>query len=483
MKKERLRIEKLKKGMLLKEIRLQVFEGEIIHCVFDNIQEKQMFLKIATGEEKADYGKVWYGEREIPENQVSRLLRSKIAVVSNKSNLIDSVTIEENIFLIRAGVEGNWVKSRRDKRHALEIFQEFGLEIDVDKPMSRLTPFERVQIEIIKAYLVGKRIIILTSLTNTLSSNEKQRVSGLLEQLREKGMSGIIVEPLEDIDFVYTDTVVIIKHGRTCAMKDILDCDYTMLHTMLYYDEMEKRSGERTFLFEEQTEDAGVEIAGLVSAGLDRITVQVKRGEIVKLLCMDEKSFEEITGVFRGKLAVLAGSLVIRGEKKEIKRNIRGLKDGVGIAEGNPAAATLFEELSAMDNLQLLLSQKANGIWTKPKYKKSIKILLRDILTKDIYKKKIRELSSIDIQKVLYSRWLLYSPDILVCIQPFAEGDIQAREMARTMIYKVKERGIPILIITSNTAELNYCSGRAVYMKNGRMISKEEAHRFLYSGD
>ena len=180
---------------------------------------------------------------------------------------------------------------------------------------------------------------------------------------------------------------------------------------------------------------------------------------------------------------MLAGSLVIRGEKKEIKRNIRGLKDGVGIAEGNPAAATLFEELSAMDNLQLLLSQKANGIWTKPKYKKSIKILLRDILTKDIYKKKIRELSSIDIQKVLYSRWLLYSPDILVCIQPFAEGDIQAREMARTMIYKVKERGIPILIITSNTAELNYCSGRAVYMKNGRMISKEEAHRFLYSGD
>ena len=77
----------------------------------------------------------------------------------------------------------------------------------------------------------------------------------------------------------------------------------------------------------------------------------------------------------------------------------------------------------------------------------------------------------------------MYSPDILVCIQPFAEGDIQAREMARTMIYKVKERGIPILIITSNTAELNYCSGRAVYMKNGRMISKEEAHRFLYSGD
>lgn len=481
MKKERLRIEKLKKGTLLKEVRLQVFEGEIIHCVFDNIQEKQMFLGIVTGEEKIDYGKVYYKEREIPENQISRLLRSKIAVVSNKSKLIDSVTIEENIFLIRSEVDENWVHNRRDRKNAADIFQEFGLDIDVGKPMKKLTPFERVQIEIIKAYLVKKRIIILTSLSNTLSSSEKQEVSRLLERLRNKGMSGIIIEPLEDIDFVYTDTVVIIKHGRTCAVKEIYDCDYTMLHTILYYDEMEKRSSERAFLFEEQEEDMGVEIKNLSSAGLRNIDICVKKGEIIKLLCMDEKSFEEMTGILRGKLPVLSGSLIMQGEKKEIRRNIRGLKDGIGIAEGNPAAATLFEELSAMDNLLLMLSQKAAGIWTKPKYKKSIKILLKDIITKDIYKKKIRELSSVDVQKVLYCRWFLYSPNILVCIQPFAEGDIQAREMARKMIYILKERRIPILIITSNTAELNYCSGRVVYIRNGKMISSEDAHQFLYS--
>ncbi len=481
MKKERLRIEKLKKGTLLKEVRLQIFEGEIVHCVFDNIQEKQMFLKIVTGEEKVDYGKFYYKEREIPENQVSRLLRSKIAVVSGKSNLIDSVTIEENIFLIRSEVGEIWVHNRRDRKHASGIFQEFGLNINVGKPMKKLTPFERVQIEIVKAYLVGKRIIILTSLSNTLSSNEKQGVSRLLERLRSKGMSGIIVEPLEDIDFVYTDAVVIIKHGRICAVKEICDCDYTMLHTILYYDEMEKRSSERTFLFEEQEEDMGMEIRGLSSAGLKDINICVKKGEIVKLLCMDEKSFEEMTGVLRGNLSVLSGNLIVQGEKREIRKHVRGLKDGIGIAEGNPATATLFEELSAMDNLQLLLSQKANGIWTKPKYKKSIKILLKDIITKDIYKMKIRELSSVDVQKILYSRWFLYSPNILVCIQPFAEGDIQAREMARKMIYILKERRIPILIITSNTAELNYCSGRVVYIRNGRLISNEDAHQFLYS--
>ena len=49
MKKELLRIENLKKGTLLKGVELQVFEGEIIHCVFDNIQAKSLFFEIVTG--------------------------------------------------------------------------------------------------------------------------------------------------------------------------------------------------------------------------------------------------------------------------------------------------------------------------------------------------------------------------------------------------------------------------------------------------
>ena len=82
---------------------------------------------------------------------------------------------------------------------------------------------------------------------------------------------------------------------------------------------------------------------------------------------------------------------------------------------------------------------------------------------------------------MLYSKWLLYSPELLVCIQPFAEGDIQARETAREMLYMLRERKIPLLVITSNTAELNYCSGREVYIRHGEIIEKEEAYRFLYA--
>ena len=134
-----------------------------------------------------------------------------------------------------------------------------------------------------------------------------------------------------------------------------------------------------------------------------------------------------------------------------------------------------------MDNLQILLSQKVSGMWMIPKYRKSIRKLLGGTISDDVYARKVKDLSPSDVQRIVYCRWLIYSPQLLVCIQPFAEGDIQARETAREMIYMLEKRNIPVLIITSNTAELNYCRGRELYMRHGRMISKEEAYEFLYS--
>lgn len=481
MKKERLRIENLRKGSLLKRIHFQICEGEIVHCVFDNIQEKQMFLQILTGEISADYAKIYYNEKLIAEKQVTRLLSEKTAIVSRESKLINEVSLAENMFLIRSGVENDWVSLRKYKEKAVRLFKEFDVEIDIEKPMKRLSDLEKVQIEIIKDYLVGKKVVILTALTNSLSSNEKREVMKLLEKLRDRDVSFIIIEPLEDIEFAVVDRVVIIKHGKTYAVKDAEDCDYMLLHKILYYDEIKKRVDERAILFDVSEYAGAVEIRDLSSDYLKNINISIVNGEIVKLFCMDEKSYEEIIGALRGKVSITKGRIIFENKTVELNKTVIGLKDGIGIIEGNPAIATLFGELSVMDNLQMLLSRKMAGIWVIPKYKKSIKILLEGIIDKELYRKKVRDLNPADVQKVLYSKWLLYSPELLVCIQPFAEGDIQAREVAREMLYKLRKRKIPILLITSNTAELNYCSGREVYVRHGKIIEKEEAYRELYS--
>lgn len=470
MKRELLRIENGKKGLLLKRICLHVFAGEIIGLIFDNIQEKQMFLKIMSGQERFDYAKISYEEENIREEDAAGIFKEKAAVISRHRNLIDTVTIGENIFLIRGGVREHWVHQHRYKKEAEKLFQEFGITMDPGKRMRDTTAFEQIEIEIIKAYILGKKIIFLTALANCLNDREVIKLRELLYLLRDKGTAVVMTEPLEDLDLDDLDMVAVIKRGKTCAVKASKACDYTMIHTILYRDEIQKNMDIWRAAAKNRPEENSVRIDHLSSEHMQDLSFEVKRGEIVKLFCADEDSYEEMTQILRGKKKILGGYIYVNGELRELNDEVHGLGGGIGLVEGNPVSKSLFADMTAMDNLCLPLSNKADGIWIFPKYKKSIRLRLQDILKEHVYDTLVRDLKPEERQKVIYSKWLLYAPELLVCIQPFAEGDIKAREAAREMIYLLEERRIPVLIITSNSAELNYCRGREIYIKNGKML-------------
>lgn len=474
MKNELLRMESIKKSNVLKWLQLQIFEQEIVHCVFDNVQAKYMFLDIISGKIRADYGKFYYQETVLPEKEIPTVLKKNVAIVSNESSLIGSVSILENMFIIRRGVKGQWTRSSEYRRRALELFDEFDIPIDLNTPTGRLSPFEKVQIEIIKAYLLEKKVLIITALNNAISDREAQNLWSLLNKMKMHGFACIVAEPMEDINFRCTDRVVIIKNGKTCAVKNIDECEYTMLHTIIYQSSI-RRSDERDILSVEVEHRRYIRFINVSTEYLKDVSLTIEKGQVVKLFCVDEKSYEEITGVLKGKIIVHAGQIQLNNKQYDLKKNINGLKDGIGVLDGNPVSESLFMELTAMDNLQMLLSHKVNGIYMKYKYKKSIRLMLKDIISADALKKRMKDLSNSDIQKIAYCKWLIYSPDLLVCIQPFADGDIKAREAAREMIYMLESRKIPILIITGNSLEFNYCRGKEIYMSHGEVISKEDA--------
>lgn len=475
-----MRVESMRKGILLERIHFQLFEGERVHCVFDNLQEKNAFLQIMSGMLPADYEKVYYDEKRIPEDQIQSLFRTKIAVITKESNLINSVSITENIFLICPVVARNWLDHRKFKRDAAYLFEKFDVHINIHMPVRKLTVFEKVQIELVKAYLHGQQIVILTELYNLFSNQERKKLMELLKKMQNTGMCCVILEPLEDIEFADLDKVIIIKHGKTCLIKEKEECDYTMLHKALYYDELKKRSLENIMMSHGVTSNKGVRIERLCSEYLKDINLEIHKGEIAKVLCVDENSYHEFVRLIQGQSKVCEGTVVYNEKAGQpLKKSLRGLKNGIGIAVGNPATATLFKELTVMDNLQMLLSKKVNHVWLAPKFKKSIRLILQDVIPNELFQKRVKDLHPSDVQRVLYSRWFLFSPELLICIQPFAEGNIEARETARKMLYMLKERGIPILIITSNSAEFNYCIGKEIYIRDGKCISKEKAYRFL----
>ena len=92
------------------------------------------------------------------------------------SRLIHSVTIEENLFLIRPQVKGQWVRQKDYRKETLRLFEEFEIFIDIEMPVACLTVFEKVQIELLKSYLLDKKVIMLTALSNCLSDQEMKNL-------------------------------------------------------------------------------------------------------------------------------------------------------------------------------------------------------------------------------------------------------------------------------------------------------------------
>ena len=469
MKREQLRINNLKKGNILKNIHFVIFKEEIAHIVFDNVQSKALFLRIMTGWEQPDFGKFYYNEEAIPFSG----LREKIALITNESQLVNYLSIAENIFLMREKVRAWKVDFPMIEKKTEQLFEELGIQLSIHRNVSSLTDYEKMEIELSRAYSLKKQIIFITGFGNLLSQQEIIKLKGIVQKLKEKEIAVVYVEPLENIDFSFYDRVVIVKNGRVCIAKEAEECDYALLHRCLYQNEFNCIDYEKVAYFSGNMDSERVMLEDFSSDYLKRVSFSVYRGEIVKLFCADEKSMYEIINIIRGRSRILNGFFVSR-RRYHLVDCENPLAVRIGIIEGKLAKINNFSEMCVMDNLFMMLSHKINGIWMNRKFRKSSQIMLEGIVPENLYLKKMKNLSPEEQQKVLYAKWLLYAPDLLICIQPFSEGNGQAREAAREMIYTLKNRNIPILIVTSSISEINYCEGRICYMYHGRLISREE---------
>ena len=305
MKREQLRINNLKKGNILKNIHFVIFKEEIAHIVFDNVQSKVLFLRIMTGWEQPDFGKFYYNEEAIPFSG----LREKIALITNESQLVNYLSIAENIFLMREKVRAWKVDFPMIEKKTEQLFEELGIQLSIHRNVSSLTDYEKMEIELSRAYSLKKQIIFITGFGNLLSQQEIIKLKGIVQKLKEKEIAVVYVEPLENIDFSFYDRVVIVKNGRVCIAKEAEECDYALLHRCLYQNEFNCIDYEKVAYFSGNMDSDKVMLEDFSSDYLKRVSFSVYRGEIVKLFCADEKSMYEIINIIRGRSRILNGFL------------------------------------------------------------------------------------------------------------------------------------------------------------------------------
>ncbi|MCL1883743.1 MAG: ATP-binding cassette domain-containing protein [Defluviitaleaceae bacterium] len=466
MNEDIIRIQNASDGKLLKSIYISAYRSETIGIIFNNTQECQSLFDILSGKEKFSDGRIYHNETRVTAVQAQTIYKKNCEVIEGAGHLIEHMTIAENICVVGSKKMGFFISSKKCEKKTQLIFDKFNIKLPVKQLIIKLSPYQKIIVALIKAYVSEKTIVLLKDMTSLLNRNEIENVMHLISDLKKQGMSYVFFETYEGILFRYTDTLSIVKNGKTVGIFKSEELSkqkiYSMISENIISEDMHSENMHSENFTSPKEGKVVLEFDRVCTDFLDNVSLKVRQGEIVKLF-LDYTSCNHIVDLLKGEIKTNRGNLF--------------LPKGIGFIEENPFSSMLIYEMSVLDNLCLSLSKKVVGIWAKPKYRKSIIATVGNIIgTENIYKP-LAQLSLVELQKIVYCKWYLYAPGLVVCMRPFSAVDVQTREVTGQMIRLLASRGIAVLIITSSVSEIELITGDTYFIQNGKLPDENKTSK------
>ena len=258
---------------------LDVFAGEVVALAGENGAGKSTLMKVLGGIYQPDEGELLIDGKATVINSVADAVAAGIGFVHQELNVLDNLSIAENIFL---GREPRFARVLIDReklnRDAKEYMAKLGLDVKPTTLVVDLSIAQKQLVEIAKALSQRARILILDEPTSSLTLTETERLlSGILE-LRDQGVSVIYISHrLGEIDLI-ADRVIVLRDGKNAGTlnKEQISHD-NIVRLMVGRDIVRKEHASAS------TTEAAVEIEGLSSQRYPKATntFEVRRGDVL----------------------------------------------------------------------------------------------------------------------------------------------------------------------------------------------------------
>ena len=206
----------------LKGLDFSLGEGEVHGLIGENGAGKSTFIKILGGVYKRDGGSILWNGKDLPEvirPEESRKLG--INIIFQDNVLIPAFTGMENICLGRPyPVKGGLIRWKEMEREAAAKAEEFGIHLDLKKPVSMMTPAQKKCVEIVRVMMSDCKLLILDEPTASLSDKETNLLFSIVRNLKAKGTSVLYVtHRLEEI-MELADRVTVLRNGTLVSTVD-----------------------------------------------------------------------------------------------------------------------------------------------------------------------------------------------------------------------------------------------------------------------
>ena len=482
------------------------FAPHEIHAVLgENGAGKSTLMGVLAGFVSPESGSVTLASEPVPLGRPFDCRRAGIAMVHQHFMLVPEFTVAENLALDRLGGLGGLLNVSELAKPALELAGELGWEIDPATKVRNLPVGAQQRIEILKVLADDSPVVILDEPTAVLGPDEVLDLFRVLRNLKERGKIVILIAHKLSEVLAVADRVTVLRRGQFVATATIGEVDETQLATWMVGDlppELAKEPRTDT--------KPGLKLSDVWAKGdrgedaLRGISLEVRQGEIFGIGGVDGNGQVELAEVATGVRPSSSGAsewLPFLPEGwGERGRGIEGSEAGVDSSSDSSRVRRSGDQRSLLvayipqnrqiDGLALAMSIEDNMLiegHRRPELTKGPFLNLKAIRkwsTGLVEQFQIKTPSSREIagslsggnqQKVVVSRNLDQTPDLLVAVNPTRGLDIRAADFVQRQILKARDEGAAVLLISTDLDELANLADRTQFLSRGELREAEDA--------
>ena len=454
--------------------------GEVHALVGENGAGKSTLIKIMTGAVAPDSGTLAVDGRLVHHVTPAVARGLGIAAIYQQPSLFPQLTVAENI-AIAVEPRSAWRRIAWDarRRTAGEILRRVGADIDADRLVESLSMPEQQLVEIAKAVGTHARILIMDEPTASLSDREVERLFDVIARLRAEGAGIIYISHRLEEVLQLADRVTVLRDGRSIGTHPRDGLQKSTLVNLMIGRELSSLFARRPVAYG----DVALELRAVScrEAGVHDVSFEVRRGEILGMGGLVGSGRTELARTVFGLTPADSGEVVVRGCAMRIASPRHAIDARIGYVPEDRQRHGVVPEMAISENVSLAnlpavcrsgIIDRARELEQAGHYIDGLRIKASSAAAG------VQTLSGGNQQKVALARWLAIDPDILILDEPTQGVDVGSKSEIYDIVQEMTERGVAVVMISSELPELLAMSDRIAVMRAGTIagiMSRGEA--------
>jgi len=458
----------------LRQVDFDLNESEIHALVGENGAGKSTLMKALVGINPKDSGEIRYLDHLFNPRNPKHALEMGIGIIHQELNMMDHLTVAQNIFIGRESTNGIFLDKREQNRRVSELFRRLKMSIDPTEPLGRLTVGKQQMVEIAKAVSHRLRVLILDEPTAALTDAEIEELFAIMRDLARQGVGMIHISHRLDEIHRIADRVTVLRDGERVDTKPTSEVNKQQIINMMVgrviYEQPKTRANVAS--------DAPVVLrVNRLNAGrlVRDVSFTLRKGEILGIAGLMGSGRTETARAIFGADLVQSGTIEVRGRRVSIRSPEDAVSLGIGYLSEDRKRFGLAINLSVRDNLAMATYDRfQRGMFIQASKVRKIteEYVQRLNIKTPSLEQLLRNLSGGKQQKVVVGEWLIRNCEILIFDEPTRGIDVGAKSEIYHLMNELTREGKSIIMISSELPEILRMSDRIVVMSEGRITGE-----------